>query len=111
MTDDNTDFSLDTLIDGLQHPDLIVRIHAGTILSLMGEDARAAVPALIDLVKNGDIRDRKMAVLILRDIGPAAGAAIPALLRAVRTRADDLPEIAADALVAINAASSRRKAA
>lgn len=111
MTDDNTDFTLDTLIDGLQHPDLIVRVHAGTILSLMGEDARAAVPTLIDLVKSADIRDRKMAVLTLKEIGPAAGAAIPVLLRAVRSRADNLPELAAEALVAISATPSRRKAA
>lgn len=111
MTNDNTEYTLDTLIEGLQHPSLIVRIHAGTILSVMAEDAWPAVPALIDLVESADIRDRKMAILTLKEIGPVAGAAIPALLRAIRTPAEDLPEMAAEALVAINAGSSRRKAA
>lgn len=110
MTTD-TEYTLDTLIEGLQHPKPIVRIHANTILSLLAEDALPAVPALIDLLESADIRDRKMAILTLKEVGPVAGAAIPALLRAVRTQADDLPEMAAEALVAINARPSRRKAA
>lgn len=109
MTND-TEYTLDTLIEGLQHPSLIVRIHASTILSLLGEDAWPAVPALIDLLESADIRDRKMAILTLKEIGPFAGAAIPALLRSIRTRADNLPEMATEALVAINATPSRKAA-
>lgn len=109
MSDDKTEFTLDTLIEGLRHPNLIVRIHAGTILSLMGEDAWPAVPALIDLLDNGDLRDQKMAILTLHQMGSTAGAAIPALLRAGRSQDEDLPDMAFAALVAISATS--RKAA
>src|SRR5208337_3890604 len=76
--------TFDKLIENLQDPVQVGRIHAATVLGSMGEEAEPAVPALIDLLQNGDIHDRKLAALTLGEIGPAASQAIPALFAAVQ---------------------------
>ena len=81
-----TDQTIDNLIENLQAPDQIVRIHAATILGSMGEDAEPAVPALIEMLVNGEIQDRKLAALTLGEIGPAAKSALPVLKEAVGKR-------------------------
>jgi HEAT repeat protein len=96
------DVTIETLIENLQDPDQIVRIHAATVLGSMGEDAESAVPALVDLVTKGDIHDRKLAVLTLGEIGPAAEEAIPALFAAIEDEDDGLAELAVAALEQID---------
>jgi HEAT repeat protein len=94
--------TVEKLIANLQDADQVVRIHAATILGLMGEDAEAAVPALIELLNNGDIHDRKLAALSLGEIGPAAFEAIPALFVAAEDGDDGLAEMAEEALEQID---------
>jgi len=98
MRSDQNAPTVEKLIANLQDADQVVRIHAATILGLMGEDAEAAVPALIELLSNGDIHDRKLAALSLGEIGPSAVEAIPALFAAVEDEDAALAEMAEEAL-------------
>jgi len=103
--------TLDNLIENLQDPDQVVRIHAATVLGSIGEDAEAAVPALIELLNNGDIHDRKLAALTLGEIGPVAADAIPALFAAVQDEDDALAGMAEEALEQIDLAEEDVEAA
>jgi HEAT repeat protein len=71
------------LIQRLQHPDPVVRLHAGVVLGGMGPSAAEAVPALAALLGAEAAQDRKMAALTLGYIGPAAAVAVPALTQAL----------------------------
>jgi len=103
--------TVEKLIENLQAPDQIVRIHAATVLGSMGDDAEPAVPALIEMLKSADIHDRRLAALALGEIGPAAEAAIPALLEAVNDDDEGVAEMAEAALEQIDLVEDDAEAA
>ena len=79
----------------LRVPDPSQRLHAATVLGLMGERAQGAVPALVDAMRDEDARVRRMVTVALGEIGPASRTAVPALAAALRDRHDAAAEVAA----------------
>lgn len=62
------------------------RLHAATVLGLMGEAAQGAVPALVEALRDDDLAVRRMVTAALGEIGPAARTAVPVLVAALRDR-------------------------
>lgn len=82
MSNRDNELPVDDLIQLLDDPDQVVRIHAGLVLGARGPRAEPAVPALVRLLTDGAEADRKLAAITLGKIGPAAADAVPALLEA-----------------------------
>jgi HEAT repeat protein len=89
MSTGHEDLSVEQLVEMLQYPDPVVRIHAAFVLGTMGEDALPALPILFDMLKFGDVQDRKLAATTLGQIGPVASEAVPALLEAANEDEDE----------------------
>jgi HEAT repeat protein len=68
----------------LRSADATTQVQGAYGLSLLGAEARAAVPALIDVLQGGGSLARQNAALALGKIGPDARAAVPALARMLR---------------------------
>lgn len=111
MRFDNPNLTIQKLIENLQDSDQLVRLHAATVLGVMGGDAEPAVTALIDLLAARDVHDRKMAALTLGEIGPVAEAAVPALLDAAKEDDEGVSDLAIWALEQIDLAEIRDEAA
>ncbi|MBY0525129.1 MAG: HEAT repeat domain-containing protein [Gemmataceae bacterium] len=90
------------LIEKLQDPQQVVRLHAATVLGTLGDAAAAAVPVLVAMLEAGDVHDRRLAALTLGEIGPAAEQAIPTLCDAVDDEDEGVVELAVSALEAID---------
>jgi hypothetical protein len=99
---ENTDLTLDELLQRLRNPDVLTRIHAAAILGSLGEQALPAVPALIDLLKAEKAQDRKLAAWTLGELGPVAEEAVPALLDAVEDENEGVSEMVFQALERID---------
>lgn len=70
----------------LRVADPVQRLHAATMLGLMGAAGQGAVPALVEALRDEDAAVRRMIVAALSEIGPAARTAVPALVAALRDR-------------------------
>ena len=79
MSSGHEDLSVEKLVELLQYPDPMVRIHAGFVLGTMEDEALPAVPVLIEMLRCEDVQDRKLAAMTLGKIGPAAFEAVPDL--------------------------------
>jgi HEAT repeat protein len=89
------------LVERLQDPDDLVRLHAALGLGSLGEEARPAVPVLVDLLCSDTVLDRRAAAWALRDLGEVAEEAVPALLEALEDDDEQVGDLAAQALEAI----------
>jgi HEAT repeat protein len=89
------------LVGRLQDPDELVRLHAALGLGSLGEEARPALPLLLDLLGSDNVLDRRGAAWALRDLGEVALEAVPALLEALEDDDEQVEELAAQALEAI----------
>lgn len=98
------------LIQRLQSPEYLVRLHAGCLLGQMGPAAKEAVPVLLELLRSGGTADRKLAAWALGYVGSAAEAAA-ALLAAARDSDESVRMLATSALEKIAAASQTAAAA
>jgi HEAT repeat protein len=70
----------------LRSPDVNTQVQGAYGLSLLGGEARAAVPTLIEVLQNGSTLARQHAALALGKIGPDARDAVPALTAMLRDR-------------------------
>jgi HEAT repeat protein len=92
------------LVERLQDPDELVRLHAALGLGSLGEEARPAVPVLTALLHGDDVLARRAAAWALRDLGEVALEAVPALLEALEDGDEQVGGLAAQALEAIQGA-------
>lgn len=86
--------SVAALVDLLQDPDPVVRIHAGLVLASIGPLARPAVPALVRLLDSPLPGERKLAAMALGELGTVASDAAEALLRVSRSTDCRLADLA-----------------
>jgi HEAT repeat protein len=93
------------LAERLQDIDELVRLHAALGLGSLGEEARPAVPLLLDLLGSDNVLDRRGAAWALRDLGEVAEEAVPALLEALEDDDEQVEDLAAQALEAIQGTS------
>lgn len=98
MNSNDSNLSVENLVEKLQAFGQVVRVYAATLLGSLGEAAAETIPALVHMLETGDVPDRRVAVLALREIGPVAHEAIPALLVAARDKDELVAEMAAQAL-------------
>jgi HEAT repeat protein len=89
------------LVERLQDPDELVRLQAALALGSLGEEARPAVPVLTALLHGDTVLDRRGAAWALRDLGEVAEEAVPALLEALEDDDEQVGDLAAQALEAI----------
>jgi HEAT repeat protein len=89
------------LVERLQAPDELLRLHAALVLGSLGEEARPALPILVDLLCSDNVLDRRAAAWALRDLGEVAEEAVPALLEALEDDDEQVEDLAAQALEAI----------
>jgi HEAT repeat protein len=89
------------LAAALRDPDCRVRHQAAVTLSIVGEDARAAVPGLIRALSDTEDIVREWAAHALAAAGPAAKAAIPALTEALLDDEPCVRHAASDAIDAL----------
>ena len=89
------------LADKLKDPDVRVRERAVVTLSIMGPDARAAVPQLVEALSDQEEFVREWAVHALAAIGPAAADAIPALIEALLDDEPCVSQAASEAIITI----------
>jgi HEAT repeat protein len=92
------------LVERLQDPDRLTRLLAALCLGSLGEEARPAVPVLAALLHCDNVLDRRAAAWSLRDSGEVAGETVPALLEALEDGDDQVVDLAAQALEAIQGA-------
>lgn len=94
------------LIQRLQIPKYMVRLHAACLLGQMGADAKEAIPALLTLLRSEDLRDRKLAAWTLGYLGAATDEEAAAALRgASQDSEESLRILAASALERIGMAT------
>lgn len=89
MSTGHEDLSVEKLVEMLQYPDPVVRIHAAFVLGTLEDDALPALPILIEMLKFGDVQDRKLAATTLGQIGPVASESVPALLEVANEDEDE----------------------
>lgn len=111
MRDSNHQPTAAELIARLKDPELVVRVHAATVLGTMGEEAVEAVPALMDLLASEEVQDRRVAALALGGIGPDAAEAIDALVEAANDEDERLADLASWALEQVDLAEPEADAA
>jgi HEAT repeat protein len=98
---DSTPRTAEDFIKRLRDADELVRLHAAITLGSLGEDARPAVPLLADLLGSDHVLDRRAAAWGLRNLGGVAREAVPALVEALEDGDEQVGELAAQALEAI----------
>jgi HEAT repeat protein len=98
---DGAELTTPELVRRLQDLDELVRLHAALALGSRGEEARAAVPVLADLLGSDNVLDRRAAAWGLGDLGAVAEAAVPALLEALDDDDEQVSDLAAQALHAM----------
>lgn len=111
MSTGHEDLSVAKLVELLQYPDPVVRVHAGFVLGTLEDEALPAVPVLIEMLRFGVVQDRKLAATTLGQIGPAASEAVPTLLEAANKDEDeDVSDMAMWALERIDLADTESDA-
>jgi HEAT repeat protein len=98
---DNPALTAEELVERLRGADDLVRLHAAITVGSLGEGARPAVPVLIGLLGSDKVLDRRAAAWGLRDLGEVAEEAVPALLEALEDDDEQVEDLAAQALEAI----------
>jgi HEAT repeat protein len=98
---DSTQRTLEDLVKRLRDADELVRLHAALTLGSLGEGGRPAVPLLADLLGSDHVLDRRAAAWGLRDLGAVAEEAVPALREALEDGDEQVADLAAQALEAI----------
>lgn len=107
MSTEHEDLSVEKLVEMLQYPDPVVRVHAGFVLGTLEDEALPAVPVLIEMLQSEDVQDRKLAAMTLGQIGPAVSEAVPDLLEAANEDPDeDVADMAMWALEQIDMADT-----
>jgi HEAT repeat protein len=107
----NAILTVSALVERLDDPDPVVRVHAAMVLGSLGEGAQEAVPALVKLLREGEVQDRRVAALALGEVGPAAEEAVQALLEATGDEDEGVSKLAMRALEGIDLATATRDAA
>jgi HEAT repeat protein len=91
-----------TLVQQLNDPEFIVRVHAGLLLGGMGLEARPALSALLKLKQSDRAQDRRLAAMTLGSLGHDLAEAVPPLLDALHDEDDTVRRLAAEALEEID---------
>jgi HEAT repeat protein len=98
-------------IEGLKHPDSMVRIQALRQILAFGRESPHTIPALISAMKDDEGVVRMLAAHALGSFGEAAKSAVPALIDALKRRESDPTGVVSFAALTLGGIGPAAKAA